>query len=176
MAFEKFSMKALALTATLVFLVGCTTPEEKKSQTMSGGGSSTSVSTKDTTMKKKRGGGGTDLQTELVLKVGDRVLFDFDRSEIRADQRGQVERWAAWLQKHPSVTVTVEGHSDERGTREYNLGLGERRADAVRKLLNALGINGTRVATISFGKERPICDASDDGCWSQNRRGMLTIN
>ena len=83
---------------------------------------------------------------------------------------------ADWLQQYPAVTVTIEGHCDERGTREYNLGLGERRADSARKYLIALGVNADRIGTISYGKERPACVSSNEACWSQNRRGMLLVN
>jgi len=108
--------------------------------------------------------------------VGNQIQYDYDQSTLRSDSRQVVERWADWLRQYPAVTVTIEGHCDERGTREYNLGLGERRADAARKYLIALGINADRVGTISYGKERPVCVSSNDGCYAQNRRGMLLVN
>ncbi len=114
-------------------------------------------------------------QEDLVANVGDRVLFDTDRSSIRADQRPILQRQAAWMQTNASVTVQVEGHADERGTREYNLALGQRRANAARDLLVAGGVAGARVSTISYGKDRPAALGSDDGAWAQNRRAVTVV-
>jgi len=105
------------------------------------------------------------------------VNFDFDKSDIRADQKESMEKDATWLREHATVGVTVEGHCDERGTREYNLALGERRANAVRDALVALGVDPAQIKTISYGKERPFCTehpkekAEKEACWQQNRRG-----
>jgi len=115
-------------------------------------------------------------QADLVANVGDRLFFDYDKSDLRADARAQVEKWAAWLKKYPQNTVTVEGHCDERGTREYNLALGERRAAAAKKYLAALGIEARRVNTISYGKERPAVVGSSEDAWAQNRRDVLVVN
>jgi peptidoglycan-associated lipoprotein len=112
----------------------------------------------------------------LTVEVGDRVFFDFDKYNIRADQRGTVEALAAWLDTNPSVTLTIEGHCDERGTREYNLALGERRANSVRDYLVALGINPGRLSTVSYGEERPAVLGSNDSAWAQNRRGVFVVN
>ncbi len=114
-------------------------------------------------------------QEDLVANVGDRVLFETDRSSIRADQRPILQRQAAWMQTNASVTVQVEGHADERGTREYNLALGQRRANAARDLLVAGGVAGARVSTISYGKDRPAALGSDDGAWAQNRRAVTVV-
>ena len=89
--------------------------------------------------------------------------------------RATLQKQAAWLQRFGSVTLIVEGHCDERGTREYNLGLGARRAQAAKDYLTSLGVAGARLETISFGKERPVCVESTEACWSQNRRGVSTI-
>jgi peptidoglycan-associated lipoprotein len=105
------------------------------------------------------------------------VFFDFDKSEIRADQKDAVAADAQWLREHTTVGVTVEGHCDERGTREYNLALGERRANAVREALVALGVDPAQIKTISYGKERPFCTEhpkekpAQEECWQLNRRG-----
>ena len=107
--------------------------------------------------------------------VGDRVQFGYDRSDIEDSGRSTLQKQAAWLQRYPTVVLTIEGHADERGTREYNLALGARRAQAVRDYLVSLGVSGARIDTISYGKERPMCVASDEGCWAQNRRGVSTI-
>lgn len=114
-------------------------------------------------------------QEDLVTNVGDRVFFDYDKADLRADARAQVEKWADWLKKFPQNAVTVEGHCDERGTREYNLALGERRAAAAKKYLVALGISANRIGTISYGKERPAVVGSNEAAWAQNRRDVMVV-
>jgi peptidoglycan-associated lipoprotein len=116
-------------------------------------------------------GGAEDLR----VNVGDTVHFDYDAYNITEEGKSVLQRQAAWLAKYPSVRVTIEGHCDERGTREYNLALGARRANSVKEYLASLGVSAGRVDTISYGKERPICTESDEGCWAQNRRGVTTI-
>ena len=113
---------------------------------------------------------------ELVANVGDRVLFEFDKFDLQSQARQTLDRQASWLKQYPSVTVRVEGHCDERGTREYNLALGQRRAAAVRDYLVALGVSASRVDVISYGKERPEVVGSNQAAWAQNRRGVTTIN
>ena len=114
-------------------------------------------------------------QEDLVANVGDRVFFDFDRSNIRADQRPVLQRQAQWMGRFPEVRVQVEGHTDERGTREYNLALGQRRANAARDALVAGGVNPSRVSTISFGKDQPAALGSDESAWAQNRRAVTVV-
>jgi peptidoglycan-associated lipoprotein len=125
------------------------------------------------------GGGGSTIrpgsQEDLVANVGDRVFFDFDASSIRADQRPVLQRQAEWMQRNSSVTVQVEGHADERGTREYNLALGQRRANAARDTLVAGGVAGARISTISYGKDRPAALGSDESAWAQNRRAVTVV-
>ena len=113
---------------------------------------------------------------DFEVNVGDRVFFDYDQSDIRADAASTLQKQAAWLAKYPSVTLSIEGHCDERGTREYNLALGARRASAVREHLIGLGVSAGRLETISYGKERPTCVESNEGCWAQNRRGVSLIS
>jgi peptidoglycan-associated lipoprotein len=113
---------------------------------------------------------------DFLASVKDRVFFDYDKSDIRRDQAASLDAQAAWLQRYPNVTLTVEGHCDERGTREYNLALGERRAAAVKRYLVSKGIAANRVATISYGKERPVAVGSNEAAWSQNRRGVSVVN
>jgi len=103
--------------------------------------------------------------------VGNSVNFDFDKYDLRADAQAVLRAQAAWLNQNPSRTLTVEGHCDERGTREYNLGLGDRRANAAKQYLMTLGVAESRLKTISYGKERPLCVESSDSCWAKNRRG-----
>ena len=115
-------------------------------------------------------------QEDLIAQAGsDRVFFDFDRALIRADQRPTLQRQASWLGTNAAVTVQVEGHTDERGTREYNLALGQRRANAARDVLVANGVAGGRIATISYGKERPVALGSDEASWAQNRRAVTVV-
>ena len=112
---------------------------------------------------------------DLKVNVGDTVHFDYDKYAVKDEDRGTLQKQAAWLQKYPAVRVTVEGHCDERGTREYNLALGARRANAVKEYLVSLGVSSARVDTISYGKERPMCMESEESCWAQNRRGVTTV-
>lgn len=114
-------------------------------------------------------------QEDLVANVGDRVFFDFDRSTVRADQRPVLQRQSEWLGRNAAVRVQVEGHTDERGTREYNLALGQRRANAARDVLVASGTNGARISTISYGKDRPAALGSDEAAWAQNRRAVTVV-
>ena len=107
--------------------------------------------------------------------VGDRVFFDTDMSTIREDGRATLNRQAEWLKKYTNYQITVEGHCDERGTREYNLALGERRANAARQYLVAQGIPAARVKTISYGKERPDPVGSDEAAWARNRRAVTEL-
>jgi len=109
---------------------------------------------------------------DFVTNVGDRVFFAFDKSDLSADSRRTLERQAAWLKQWSNQRLTIEGHCDERGTREYNLALGERRANAVKDYLVAQGISASRLSTISYGKERPAVLGSNEAAWAQNRRGV----
>lgn len=115
-------------------------------------------------------------QEDLVVNVGDRVYFDFDKYDLRENARETLEKQATWLQRNSSVTATIEGHTDERGTRDYNLALGERRASAVRDYLVALGVDSNRLKTLSYGKERPVNANSDREAWSKNRRGVIIVD
>ncbi len=115
-------------------------------------------------------------QQDLEASAGDRVFFAFDRSDISPEARQILTRQADWLRRYPNVTVTIEGHCDERGTREYNLALGERRAQAAKNVLVALGISASRISTISYGKERPAVVGSSEEFYAQNRRAVTVIN
>lgn len=126
-------------------------------------------------------GGGAGAATpgssqDFTVNVGDRIFFDTDSSAIRADAQGILTRQAQWLARYTNYTITVEGHADERGTREYNLALGARRAAAARDFLVARGVAGNRIRTISYGKERPVAVCDDISCWSQNRRAVTVLN
>ena len=115
-------------------------------------------------------------EQDFTVNVGDRVFFSEDQSTLTPEAQETLRRQAAWLNKYPKVTVQVEGHADERGTREYNIALGERRATAARNFLVSQGIDARRVATISYGKERPAVLGSNEGAWRQNRRGVAVVN
>ena len=113
---------------------------------------------------------------DFVVNVGDRIFFATDSSQVGPEARATLDRQAQWLMTYPQYTVTVEGHADERGTREYNLGLGARRATAAQDYLISRGVPATRVRTISYGKERPVALCSDESCWSQNRRAVTVLD
>jgi peptidoglycan-associated lipoprotein len=112
---------------------------------------------------------------DFVDNVGDRVFFGFDSYELSDEGRSTLDRQADWLKAYGSVSITVEGHCDERGTREYNLALGERRASATKSYLIAAGVPGDRIDTVSYGKERPEATGSSEESWAQNRRGVSVI-
>jgi peptidoglycan-associated lipoprotein len=115
-------------------------------------------------------------QQDFVVNVGDRVFFETDSSELTTQARGTLDKQAQWLQMYNRYAFTIEGHADERGTREYNIALGARRAQAVRDYLTSRGIDGNRMRTISYGKERPVAVCDDISCWSQNRRAVTLLN
>ena len=121
------------------------------------------------------GGAAPGSSQDFTVNVGDRVFFDTDSSAIRADAQQTLARQAQWLNQYPNYQITVEGHADERGTREYNIALGARRAAATRDFLVARGVNQARMNTISYGKERPVATCDDISCWSQNRRAVTVL-
>ena len=112
---------------------------------------------------------------DFTVNVGDRIFFDTDSSVVRADAQATLARQAQWLQQYPNYAITVEGHADERGTREYNIALGARRAAATRDYLSSQGVPAKRMKTISYGKERPVAVCDDISCWSQNRRAVTVL-
>jgi peptidoglycan-associated lipoprotein len=113
---------------------------------------------------------------DFVVNVGDRVFFETDSPELTAQSRATLDRQAQWLNQYSRYTFTIEGHADERGTREYNIALGARRASAVQDYLISRGVAANRMRTISYGKERPVAVCDDISCWSQNRRAVTVIN
>jgi peptidoglycan-associated lipoprotein len=122
------------------------------------------------------GGAQPGSQQDFVVNVGDRVFFESDSTELSSQSVATLEKQAQWLQAYGQYTFTVEGHADERGTREYNIALGARRAQAVRDYLASRGVNPQRMRTISYGKERPVAVCNDISCWSQNRRAVTVLN
>jgi peptidoglycan-associated lipoprotein len=115
-------------------------------------------------------------QQDFVVNVGDRVFFVSDSTELTPQSIATLEKQAQWLQSYGQYAFTVEGHADERGTREYNIALGARRAQTVRDYLASRGVNPQRMRTISYGKERPVAVCNDISCWSQNRRAVTVLN
>ncbi|RAI57861.1 peptidoglycan-associated lipoprotein Pal [Roseicella frigidaeris] len=124
---------------------------------------------------QRAGAGQPGSQEDLAATAGDRVYFATDSASVGADQRPTIQRQAQWLAQYRQVQATVEGHADERGTREYNLALGQRRANAARDLLVSNGVAGSRLQTISYGKDRPEALGSDEQAWAQNRRAVTVV-
>ena len=114
-------------------------------------------------------------QQDFVVNVGDRVFFETDSTELTSQAVQTLEKQAQWLQQYANYTFTIEGHADERGTREYNIALGARRSQAVRDYLASRGIQPGRMRTVSYGKERPVAVCNDISCWSQNRRAVTVL-
>jgi peptidoglycan-associated lipoprotein len=158
--------QALTLLAAVSLLAACSTAPDASTNASGTGGAAPA-----TTSGIRAGS-----QQDLAATAGDRVYFAYDKSDISPEARAILSKQADWLKKNANVTVTVEGHCDERGTREYNLALGERRATAVKNVLVALGIPANRVSTISYGKERPAVVGSTEAAWAQNRRGVTVVN
>ena len=170
--------KFLISTFIVLFVAACAT-KPKDSADSSGSGSSSSgsdVASEGTITETTGSGIVSGSQEDLIVNVGDRVFFGYDSSDLDSDALELLQDQVAWLKQNSDVSVTIEGHCDERGTREYNLALGEKRAQAVKNYLIGLGINPDRVSTISYGKERPAVVGSNDGAWAQNRRSVTIVN
>ena len=163
------------------FLAACsTTPKDTADSSGSGSSSSSSdVSSEEGTIVESSPESASiepGSQEDLIVNVGDRVFFNYDSSELDSDAQELLQDQVAWLKQYSDVSVIVEGHCDERGTREYNLALGEKRAQSVKNYIINLGISADRVSTISYGKERPAVVGSNDGAWAQNRRSVTIVN
>jgi peptidoglycan-associated lipoprotein len=130
----------------------------------------------DQTAALAAGAAAPGSQQDFVVNVGDRVFFDTDSSELTPQARATLDKQAQWLNNYNRYSFTIEGHADERGTREYNIALGARRAQTVREYLASRGIAPQRMNTISYGKERPVAVCDDISCWSQNRRAVTALN
>jgi peptidoglycan-associated lipoprotein len=162
--------KILSLFAASLLLAACETATTTTAGSAGGGAATTAGA------GAPRTGPVPGSQQDLVVNVGDRVFFDLDKSDLKPEARRTLERQAAWLKQYGNAAVTIEGHADERGTREYNLALGDRRAKAASNYLVSLGIAANRVRTISYGKERPAVLGSNEAAWSQNRRAVTVVN
>jgi len=157
------NLRLLSVIAVAVLLTACSSKKE------------TTQGTTATASAEKPSGPAPDSVEYFNTVVGNTVSFDYDKYDLRPDAQAILRGQAAWLNQNPSRTVTVEGHCDERGTREYNLGLGERRGNSVKQYLVSLGVSANRLKTISYGKERPVCVSSDESCWAKNRRGVSAV-
>ncbi len=157
--------KSLALLASLAVLGACADNAQNSTGAATGAGSTASTT----------GGAIPGSQQDLVANVGDRVFFGDDQSSLSSDARATLDRQAAWLQRYPQVAIQLAGNCDERGTEEYNLALGQRRANAARDYLVARGVSGSRVSTISYGKERPVALGSDQQAYAQNRNAITSV-
>lgn len=168
--------KMLMVFSALVLVSACSTTDEAS---MEDGGAMATDGMGTSAVNDVYGDGtgvAPGTQADLVANVGDRVFFGYDRHDLAPEARSVLEKQAQWLAQYPTLAITVEGHSDERGTREYNLALGERRASSVKNYLVALGVDPSRINTISYGKERPAVPGSDETSWTQNRRGVTKVN
>jgi len=169
-------MKFLAVAVVGLALAACSTTEDKPATS----GSAQAVTTTtapptrvDNTVAVNAPRPGP--QEELNATIGDRVQIRFDRYDLSPEARATGGAWADWMKRHQNVALNIEGHADERGTREYNLALGARRANAVKDYMTALGVASGRLQTVSFGKERPAVLGSNEAAWAQNRRGVAVV-
>ena len=194
--------RLIALVAVAFFIAACETASQTTADSSGESSSSTAASSASTTASSGSSGssgsssssasssgsassssssssnGMTDKVSaeEALAAIGNTVYFAFDSSALNAETEGTLMRQAAFLSANPALTVTIEGHCDERGTREYNLALGERRATAARDFLLAQGVDSARIRTISYGKERPAVAGSNESAWAKNRRAATVIN
>ena len=159
----KINMKILGAFSAVALLAACAEPASTASTGGTGAATAQPV------------GIVPGSQEDLVTNVGDRVLFDTSKSNLTAEDRAVLDRQAAWLGKYSTVAVQVAGNCDERGTEEYNIALGQRRATAARDYLVAKGVASARITTISFGKDRPVDPASTEEAWAKNRNAMTSV-
>ena len=173
-------IKLLASATLVFFLAACSTTPKDTADSSGSGSSSSSSDVSSTSSTETSSADSASIepgsQEDLIVNVGDRVFFNYDSSELDSDAQELLQDQVAWLKQYSDVSVIIEGHCDERGTREYNLALGEKRAQAVKNYLISLGISSDRVSTISYGKERPAVVGSNDGAWAQNRRSVTIVN
>jgi len=173
-------LKAATLAVALALAAGCS---KKAPKTLPPAADETAGTTEGTGEDTTTGGGvGTEAlpgsREDFIRSVGlqgDRVFFDTDQYDLDGQDRATLDTQAAWLQRYPTVRVTIEGHADERGTRDYNLALGDRRANAAKNYLAARGVSSSRMTVISYGKERPEALGSDEQAWAQNRRAVTVL-
>jgi len=156
-------LRNFALIALLVAVAACSRSPSSNNATLTGVGN------------LGPGGGAPGSQQEFLVSVGDRVFFETDSSSLTAEAQATLDKQAAWLNRYTNYRILLEGHADERGTREYNIALGARRSSVVVNYLQARGISAQRIQSQSFGKERPVAICNDISCWSQNRRAVTVV-
>lgn len=166
----KMRYKLLTIAAAALLLAACETTPRESADASAGANAGASGQSGG-----QFGSAAPGTQEELRQTIGDRVFFDYDSYSVRGDQRRTVEQVAQWMNEHQNVQLTIEGHADERGTREYNLALGDRRASSVRDVLVSQGVSQSRLNTISYGKERPEVTGSNEYAWEQNRRAVFSV-
>ncbi|MCA8930231.1 MAG: peptidoglycan-associated lipoprotein Pal [Alphaproteobacteria bacterium] len=159
-------MRFLLALALGLFLAACSTSQQAGTDASGTGGTGTTT---------QPAGPAPNTQAYLNQTIGDRVFFDFDRYTVRPDMQGTVAAWAKWMQENPSVRVLIEGHADERGTRDYNYALGARRSHEVKVALMAMGVAENRIETTTFGKDRPAVLGSNEAAWAKNRRAVVVV-
>lgn len=170
-------VRIITLFAALGLLAACETAPNTSGDA-DGTGASSSTASSSTASSSADSGSSSEQMTisDELIQIGDRVLFGFDSYELTSDAKSILNNQASFLASNPSVRITIEGHCDERGTREYNLALGESRASATRDYLVAQGVNPARIKIISYGKERPAVIGSNEDAWRFNRRAVSVIN
>ena len=184
--------RIVALAAVLLIVAACESTSDDSAATVGDGDATetSSAQTSDSSDSRDSSGGGGEVevasvdpsapipgtQEDLVQNVGDRVFFNYDSAVLTPEGRRTLERQAEWLRLFPEHSIMIEGHADERGTREYNLALGERRATAARDYLIAFGMDSSRLNTTSYGKERPYALGHNEESWSLNRRSVTVVN
>jgi len=182
--------RLIALVAVAFFITACETASQSTTDSAGDSSASTSSSTASTSSNSgsssgsssssgsaaSGSGGSEDTAAQKLAAIGNTVYFGYDSAKLDGNAQGTLFRQAAFLNANPSLTITIEGHCDERGTREYNLALGERRAAAARDYLLAQGVDQARIRVISYGKERPMAAGSNETSWSKNRRSATVLN
>ncbi|MDA8536092.1 peptidoglycan-associated lipoprotein Pal [Alphaproteobacteria bacterium] len=165
------------MCAVAFLFTACETASNVAGDSASGSSSSSATATGSTSSSASSSTTATQMSdAEKLAQVGNTVYFGFDSSELAGEAQATLDRQAAFLNVNPTMVVIIEGHADERGTREYNLALGDRRAVAVRDYLLAKGLNAARVRTVSYGKERPAVSGSNEEAWAKNRRAATVLN
>ncbi len=172
--------RLLALTAVAFLFAACETAPKATGDSAAGsasGGTSAAASSSSSSSSSSAAATETQMSpADKLAQVGNTVFFAFDSAELSAESKDTLDRQAAFLNVNPTLVVVVEGHADERGTREYNLALGDRRAVSVRDYLLAKGLNAARIRTVSYGKERPAVVGSTEEAWAKNRRAATVLN
>ena len=163
-------IRILSVRAAVALVGACETASEESGKASGSGATALKLAYTAKAPAKASTAIKAGTQQDLVVNVGDRIFFDLDKYSVRVNQRSHLDKQAAWMKANPSVTVAVEGHCDERGTREYNLALGERRGAVIGELFQGLGIDPSAIRVVSYGEERSVALGHDETAWAMNRR------